>query len=87
MRSGRLTGVAAALAGAAPPAAAPATAAPDSEPWSAAQTIRDRLFAARADALLHPERAVVRARAAAARPVRRRCARGWPSTRGPSCAS
>jgi high-affinity iron transporter len=51
-----------ATAAEAPAAAASASA---SEPWSAAQTIRDRIFAARADALLHPDRAAVRARAAA----------------------
>ena len=67
MRSWRLSRVAAPVLALLLAAAAPATAAPDaaSEPWSAAQTIRDRLFAARADALLHPERAVRRARAAA----------------------
>ena len=65
MRCARLSGIAALLVALLLPGVAPATAAPASEPWSAAQTIRDRLFAARADALLHPERAVVRARAAA----------------------
>jgi len=67
VRSWRLSGAAALVVALLLAAVAPATAAPDaaSEPWAAAQTIRDRLFAARADALLHPERAVVRARAAA----------------------
>ena len=65
MRCARLSGIAALVLALLLPGVAPATAAPASEPWSAAQTIRDRLFAARADALLHPERAVVRARAAA----------------------